>query len=330
MPGNNLKDRSAGLVVRYNWIEGGNRQLDLVDGEDDPAIPNDPLYRQTFVYGNVLIEPDGAGNRQIVHYGGDSGNTAIYRKGTLYFYHNTIVSTRTDRTTLFRLSTNDEQCDCRNNLVYVSAAGNTLSLLDDTGVLNFTHNWAKPGWVQSFGGTSGTLINDGSNVGGAAPGFLHEPSQNFRLAPDSVCINAGTNLLPSVLPANAVTSQYETHQAGTPRRQDPGSGSRRLRVFSLARLALRSLWPNLPEFRRRHRRCRPGWRPRPKPPGIRSQPGSQQSVSQRGPLGCHRFGQWRQLWRDPFHSPPSAQRTRLHGSNFHESCPVECRLDLDR
>ncbi|MBI3696064.1 MAG: right-handed parallel beta-helix repeat-containing protein, partial [Acidobacteria bacterium] len=29
--GNSLKDRSAGLVVRYNWIESGNRQLDLVD-----------------------------------------------------------------------------------------------------------------------------------------------------------------------------------------------------------------------------------------------------------------------------------------------------------
>ncbi len=28
--GNNLKDRSAGTVIRYNWIEGGNRQLDLV------------------------------------------------------------------------------------------------------------------------------------------------------------------------------------------------------------------------------------------------------------------------------------------------------------
>ncbi|NCG21420.1 MAG: hypothetical protein GWP91_20610, partial [Rhodobacterales bacterium] len=26
--GNNLKDRSAGLVVRYNWIESGSRQLD--------------------------------------------------------------------------------------------------------------------------------------------------------------------------------------------------------------------------------------------------------------------------------------------------------------
>ncbi len=133
--GNNLKDRSAGLVVRYNWIEGGNRQLDLVDGEDSGVIVADPSYRSAFVYGNILIEPDGAGNRQIVHYGGDSGNTDDYRKGTLYMYNNTIVSTRTDRTTLLRLSTNDENCDFRNNIAYVAAGGNTLSLLDDTGVL---------------------------------------------------------------------------------------------------------------------------------------------------------------------------------------------------
>jgi hypothetical protein len=41
-PGNNLKDRSAGLVVRYNWIDGGNRALDLVDAaavRHSPAIP---------------------------------------------------------------------------------------------------------------------------------------------------------------------------------------------------------------------------------------------------------------------------------------------------
>ena len=56
--GNNLKDRSAGLVVRYNWIEGGNRQLDLVDGEDSTLILTDPGYRSTHVYGNVLVEPD--------------------------------------------------------------------------------------------------------------------------------------------------------------------------------------------------------------------------------------------------------------------------------
>ncbi len=58
--GNNVKDRSAGLIVGYNWIEGGNRQLDLVE-TDFAAIQNDPSYRTTHVYGNVLLEPDGAG-----------------------------------------------------------------------------------------------------------------------------------------------------------------------------------------------------------------------------------------------------------------------------
>ena len=102
--GNNLKDRSAGLVVRYNWLEGGNRQLDLVDAEDSVQIRNDPAYGQTYVYGNILIEPEDAGNKQIVHYGGDSGQTSWYRKGTLHFYQNTLVSLRLDGTTLDRKS----------------------------------------------------------------------------------------------------------------------------------------------------------------------------------------------------------------------------------
>jgi hypothetical protein len=47
--GNNLKDRSAGLVARYNWIEDGNRQLDLVDAEDSAVLVNHPDYSTTFV-----------------------------------------------------------------------------------------------------------------------------------------------------------------------------------------------------------------------------------------------------------------------------------------
>jgi hypothetical protein len=50
-PGNNLKDRSAGTVIRYNWIEGGNRQLDLVDAEDSAELRNHPSYSRT------LMEP---------------------------------------------------------------------------------------------------------------------------------------------------------------------------------------------------------------------------------------------------------------------------------
>ena len=126
--GNNLKDRSAGLVVRYNWIEGGNRQLDLVDAGGNSPLQKDPRYREAYVYGNILIEPDGAGNNQIVHYGGDSRNSDSYRKGTLYFYNNTVVSTRSGNTTLLRLSTNDERAECWNNVVYVTADGSRLAM----------------------------------------------------------------------------------------------------------------------------------------------------------------------------------------------------------
>ena len=215
--GNNLKDRSAGLVVRYNWIESGNRQLDLVDGEDSSVIAADPSYRSTFVYGNILIEPDGAGNSQITHYGGDSGVTSGYRKGTLYFYYNTVVSTRSGNTTLFRLSTNEESCDARNNIFYVSAAGNRLALMADSGTLSMTHNWLKSGSVISHSPFDGSVVNDGTSVETAAPGFRDEGVQDFRPASNSACINAGTLLHAASLPVNAVVRQYVCHQLNEPR-----------------------------------------------------------------------------------------------------------------
>ncbi|HYP28974.1 MAG TPA: hypothetical protein VE262_19840 [Blastocatellia bacterium] len=219
-PGNNLKDRSAGLVVRYNWIDGGNRQLDLVDGEDSGLIRNEPRYGETHVYGNVLVERPGTDNRQIVHYGGDSGATANYRKGTLYFYNNSVISNRTDRTTLFRLSTNEERCDARNNIFYVSAAGNTLSLVDSTGVLDLSHNWFKPGWVSTFGTLNGTINDDGTFISGPAPGFANEAAQDYRLVGGSACVDAGASLDPNVVPDHEVVRQYIKHRAGGPRPHD--------------------------------------------------------------------------------------------------------------
>ncbi|HKG22841.1 MAG TPA: polysaccharide-degrading enzyme [Blastocatellia bacterium] len=219
-PGNNLKDRSAGLVVRYNWIDGGNRQLDLVDGEDSSLIRSEPRYGETHVYGNILIERPGTDNRQIVHYGGDSGATANYRKGILYFYNNTLVSNRTDRTTLFRLSTNEERCDARNNIFYVSAAGNTLSLVDSTGVLDLSHNWFKPGWVSTFGTLAGTINDDGTALSGAAPGFVNEAGQEYHPRAGSACINSGTALHANVIPAHTVARQYIKHRASEARPDD--------------------------------------------------------------------------------------------------------------
>jgi hypothetical protein len=218
--GNNLKDRSAGLVVRYNWIEGGNRQLDLVDAEDSDALVNHPSYHQTLVYGNLLIEPDGAGNSQIVHYGGDSGATQIYRKGILYFFHNTVVSLRSGNTTLLRLSTDDETADVRNNLLYVSASGDRLAMLDADGVLALSHNWTKPGWRGSHGTLSAVIDDDGTGVTGAAPGFVDAGMQDFHLLGTSQAVDAGGALHPDVSPDHDPVFEYRVHQMLLPRASD--------------------------------------------------------------------------------------------------------------
>src|SRR5262249_15481544 len=161
----------------------------------------DPSYQTTLVYGNVLIEHANDGNRQIAHYGGDSGNTANYRKGTLYFYNNTLVSNRTDRTTVFRASTNDETVDARNNNFYSVAAGSTVALADDAGVFNLNRNWIKPGWVTSFGTFGGGVNGSGTMVTGSVPGFIDESTQDYHLTSTSANVNASgnPNLNPAVL-----------------------------------------------------------------------------------------------------------------------------------
>ncbi len=200
--GNNLKDRSAGLVIRYNWLEGGNRQLDLVDGEDHPSVPNAPSYSETFVYGNVLLEPSDDGNSQIVHYGGDNGDESIYRKGTLFFHNNTVVSRRSGNTTLLRLSTNSESADVRNNVIYVTGSGSSLAMLSKNGVLNLSNNWLSSGWKDSHDSFGGTLNAQKNLDTETAPGFVDQANGDFQLAAGSACIDAGVALDPAISPAH--------------------------------------------------------------------------------------------------------------------------------
>lgn len=234
--GNALKDRSAGTVIRYNWIESGNRQLDLVDAEDSVQIRNDASYHKTFVYGNILIEPDGAGNSQVSHYGGDSGNEPTYRKGKLYFYNNTVVSTRAGNTTLFRLSTNEETCDARNNIFYNTAAGANLAMLAEAGTLTVSNNWAKSGWRNSHegGGFGGSVTVAGAFIIGTLPGFSDFAAQDFRLTTGSAAIDAGTALHADALPENNVVRHYLRHQLSEAR---PANGALDLGAFEFATVA---------------------------------------------------------------------------------------------
>lgn len=218
--GNNLKDRSAGLQVRYNWIEDGNRQLDLVDAEDSSVLVNHPAYHTTYVYGNVLVEGDGQGNSQMVHYGGDSGNEAIYRKGTLYFFNNTLVSTRSGNTTMLRLSSNGEFADVHNNIVQVTAEGNRLALVGSAGQLAIRHNWLKSGYRLSHDSFTGTFTDDGSSVVGEDPGFADLAGQDFHLQSGGAARDNGVALHPDLLAKTPLTRQYVRHTGSEPRPDD--------------------------------------------------------------------------------------------------------------
>ncbi len=234
-PGVNLKDRSAGLVVRYNWIEGGNRNIDMVDGEDTAIIRNDPAYRKTFVYGNVLIKQDG-GNNQAVHYGGDSGTTANYRKGKLYFYNNTLYSIRAGTTVVMRLSTNDETADSRNNILFNTAAGTNMAMLAEAGTLALANNWAKTGWRNSHegGAFTGSVTGGTTMITGTSPGFVDTATQDLALAADSAAIDAGTALHPDAIPDHNVVRQYVKHRMSLSR---PVSGPFDLGAFEFTSTA---------------------------------------------------------------------------------------------
>jgi hypothetical protein len=229
--GNNLKDRSSGTVIRYNWIESGNRQLDLVE-TDYADIADDPAYDATFVYGNILIEPDNAGNSQILHYGGDGGDTSMYRQGTLYFYQNTVVSTRSGNTTLLRLSTTQVHAQVCNNILAATAGGQYLAITSGNGQTVLSGNWLPVGWRQTHEADlePGATVTDLGNVEGTDPGFVALDAQDFHLAADADARDAAGEL-PGAVADYLPDEQYGIHQQAEDR---PVDGNPDIGAFEFA------------------------------------------------------------------------------------------------
>jgi len=217
--GGNLKDRSAGTIVRYNWIEGGGRQLDLVDAQEhvDHALA-DPRYRETFVYGNMIInsEPKGDGGH-IVHYGGDTlGFEQNFRKGTLYFYNNTII-TEADanerwRTAVVEVATNDETVDMRNNVIIRNGDTN-MALVSRDGQLEIGVNWVSEGYWPTYEDFTGTVSGESNLITGTDPMLDAE----FRPSAGSPVIDMAE---PNSAEAPACDGEYVLHQQGTARTQN--------------------------------------------------------------------------------------------------------------
>ena len=201
--GNNIKDRSSGTVIRYNWIEGGNRQLDLVDS-DYISIYQDSKhpYQATYIYGNILIEPGDIGNRQMIHYGGDTGLECQYRTGDCYFYNNTVISHRTGTTSLVRLTWG--RFHCWNNIIYHSSDA-PIDFLENDGFISVRNNYLRSGFDYVDAVTN-------NNIFAPDPGFADSA---YTLLPDSVCIDAGRN--PTIASNLWPLREYVVHQGSIPR-----------------------------------------------------------------------------------------------------------------
>ncbi|MGE5451287.1 MAG: Ig-like domain-containing protein [Acidobacteriota bacterium] len=160
--GNAIKDRSAGTVIRYNYVNGGAHSMDLVEAEDFFAFLSTVpeylnAYRTSYVYGNVIVKDGGTGSA--IHYGGDHyGSTPgsgwgepLFRQGTLYFYNNTVTLNGTSGQ-LFQLATTLENAQVWNNVLYFAPTVTYPSLRANSevnttywtagGTVNLGKNWA--------------------------------------------------------------------------------------------------------------------------------------------------------------------------------------------
>jgi len=198
--GNNLKDRSAETLVRANWIEGGNRALDLVDG-DWESSPEGPAPQRTLVIGNVLIKLDEEANNQVVHYGGDSGRLDRYRTAPLWLVHNTVVSLRPGSTTLVRLSSAEQRAECRGNIVFTTAPGRGLGVFGGEGEVTLRDNWLGRGWRETLSAGPGRVIVAARGPEGDDPGFVDPAAGDYRLLPGSPCAGRSSPPPGDVFPA---------------------------------------------------------------------------------------------------------------------------------
>ena len=254
-----LKDRSAGTVIRYNWIEGGGHCIDLVETQGGQgAIDLDPSYRKTFVYGNV-IHNDPTGATTMIHYGGDQYAYQYYRKGTLYFYNNTVINQVNQvgtasryYTMLFYLPTLaetggaavQETVDCRNNVIYnipqtTGKAPSDFYLLstDGTGTLNLGVNWSSPGvlphslpynapFIGTVNGMANLIIDPLNN-----PGFNDFAHLDLSPTASSPLVNASGPLAAAAAGIYNVLFEYNAPTGGMPR---PVVGTMDLGAFEFA------------------------------------------------------------------------------------------------
>ena len=219
--GSGLKDRSAGAIIRYNWLEDGGHQLDLCESQDGPGIlAASPWYNNAWVYGNVFAQVEGRSNslnREIInthddHNGPPIGGRSIYFR----FYYNTIVVID-DRADYVHHASTENTWGCvefRNNVMFsrqpASATTSSVRMvLGKNPAFGYTgRNWLSPGHGEAEVTNTGRIHGYSANTittAGNAVGFVDQTGLNFRLLETSPLVGQATNDLPPDYPS----VQYE-------------------------------------------------------------------------------------------------------------------------
>ncbi len=202
---NNLKDRSAWTIIRYNWIEWWNRQIDLVETSYD-ELKNLSQYNKTYVYWNILVEDSDEWNQQILHYGWDWWDKSKYRNWILYFYNNTVVSYRNWYTTLINLSLNSAQMFVYNNIFYTKAWPGNFALSDWRWQFYLENNVLPTKRKQTHNSYFDWQMFAKNNIETNEPWFQNTNFKNYHLLRNSVAIWKAKKLDNQFLP---VSKQYK-------------------------------------------------------------------------------------------------------------------------
>lgn len=248
--GSQLKDRSAGTVIRYNYIERSPSgwMMDLVEPENGyAALGSKATYTHTFVYGNVLIS---SGTSKVapnlVHWNEDHQaglGRAVQPANRLFFYHNTVLvladQSEFREFHVFNTTWGGYDCapkapagviDIRNNIFAAiprTSSGRPAALrfayCNHTS-LAFGSNWVSAGWAT---GSSATVTGTSNLASASSPGFVS--ATDLHLTKSSAAAGIGGVLAPEVLNNNlrqllVPSLQYVPHQRVTTRATS-GAGS---------------------------------------------------------------------------------------------------------
>ncbi|HTP39508.1 MAG TPA: right-handed parallel beta-helix repeat-containing protein [Steroidobacteraceae bacterium] len=214
--GSSLKDRSSGTIIRYNTIVAAARAIDLVETEGGHGtVDADPLYRDAWVYGNIIINDDttGQGSGDLIHWGYDNcfywpcnppGTFVEARTGTLHFYANTIVANmHGDRWAVFDQQSNGSSIDphniveLQNNILWNMGTAQ-MSMARDIGDVRFlATNWISSGWVAGDTGNTVSISGTANLIEGTDP--MLDPTTYRPLAGSPVIGQASSNTPTAVL-----------------------------------------------------------------------------------------------------------------------------------